>query len=155
MLKRVFHIAVNVTDLDRSVAFYQRLGFQVLADRTVSNEKLSEAFVVLEQEVPVRAPAPRRRRAGDPARRRRVVRPADRRRPGESRPRTRPGSPGSPCSPTTPTAVYRELSADGVEFLTEPTSVMTPEGGWKVCLAVDPDGVVVQVTELLPRTREA
>jgi hypothetical protein len=27
---------------------------------------------------------------------------------------------------------------------------MTPDGGWKVALAVDPDGVVVQVTELLP-----
>jgi hypothetical protein len=37
-----------------------------------------------------------------------------------------------------------------VEFATTPTTVMTPEGGWKVALAVDPDGVVVQVTELLP-----
>jgi len=46
--------------------------------------------------------------------------------------------------------VYRELSADGVEFLTKPTTVLTPEGGWKVCLAVDPDGVIVQITELVP-----
>ncbi len=59
MLKRLFHIAVNVTDLDRSVAFYQRLGFQVLADRTVSNEKLTEAFAVSSNEVPLRAPPPR------------------------------------------------------------------------------------------------
>jgi hypothetical protein len=28
--------------------------------------------------------------------------------------------------------------------------VMTPEGGWKVALAIDPDGVVVQITQLLP-----
>jgi hypothetical protein len=28
--------------------------------------------------------------------------------------------------------------------------VMTPQGGWRVALAVDPDGVVVQVTELVP-----
>jgi hypothetical protein len=27
---------------------------------------------------------------------------------------------------------------------------MTPEGGWKVALALDPDGVVVQITELVP-----
>ncbi|WP_222839029.1 VOC family protein, partial [Enterococcus faecium] len=47
-------------------------------------------------------------------------------------------------------AVYDALAKDGVEFLTEPTSVLTPEGGWKVCLVKDPDGVVVQVTELLP-----
>jgi hypothetical protein len=26
---------------------------------------------------------------------------------------------------------------------------MTPDGGWKVALAVDPDGVVVQITELV------
>ena len=30
MLNRLFHIAINSTDLDRSVAFYQRLGFQAL-----------------------------------------------------------------------------------------------------------------------------
>jgi hypothetical protein len=42
-----------------------------------------------------------------------------------------------------------------VEFLTEPTLVMTPDGGWKVCLALDPDGVVVQVTELVPAREPA
>jgi hypothetical protein len=46
-------------------------------------------------------------------------------------------------------AVYDELVGDDVEFITKPTVVMTPEGGWKVCLVKDPDGVVVQVTELL------
>ena len=35
MLDRLFHIAVNSTDLDRSVAFYKRLGFQVLSEREV------------------------------------------------------------------------------------------------------------------------
>ena len=46
--------------------------------------------------------------------------------------------------------VYDELSDAGMTFLTQPTSVLTPEGGWKVCLITDPDNVVVQVTQLLP-----
>jgi hypothetical protein len=46
--------------------------------------------------------------------------------------------------------VYDELSAAGVEFLTKPTVVMTPTGGWKICLVKDPDNVVVQITELVP-----
>jgi hypothetical protein len=33
--------------------------------------------------------------------------------------------------------------------------VMTPDGGWKVALAVDPDGVVVQITELVPAREPA
>ena len=46
MLQRLFHLAVNSTDLDRSVAFYTRLGFQIVSDRTVVNEKVKEAFAV-------------------------------------------------------------------------------------------------------------
>jgi hypothetical protein len=46
--------------------------------------------------------------------------------------------------------VYDELSAAGVEFITKPTVVMTPDGGWKVSLVKDPDNVVVQITELVP-----
>ena len=104
MLNRLFHIAINSTDLERSVAFYKRLGFQVMAEREVHNEQVKKAFAVLTDDTDV---------------------------------------------------VYRELAADGVSFLTEPTTVMTPEGGWKVCLALDPDGVVVQITELVPALVEA
>jgi N-methylhydantoinase A len=45
--------------------------------------------------------------------------------------------------------LIERLKADGADFVTEPTTVMTPEGGWRVCLVKDPDGVVVQVTELV------
>ena len=148
LLSRLFHIAVNSTDLDRSVAFYRRLGFQVMADRTVTNDNVKEAFAVPTGDL-------------------RFVHL----RLGESEDATlldivQWGGPGTADGAATPAQhqrgitrfavltddterVYRELSADGVEFLTTPTTVMTPEGGWKVCLALDPDGVVVQVTELL------
>jgi catechol 2,3-dioxygenase-like lactoylglutathione lyase family enzyme len=46
MLKRLFHIAINSTDLERSVAFYRRLGFQVLSEREVHNDQVKAAFAV-------------------------------------------------------------------------------------------------------------
>jgi catechol 2,3-dioxygenase-like lactoylglutathione lyase family enzyme len=149
VLNRLFHIAVNSQDLERSVAFYRGLGFTVLQDREVHNEKVKEAFAVPTGDL-------------------RFVHL----RLGDSEDATlldivEWGGPGTADGSGPPPQhqqgitrfavltddadrVHRELSADGVQFLTSPTVVMTPEGGWKVCLAVDPDGVVVQVTELLP-----
>jgi catechol 2,3-dioxygenase-like lactoylglutathione lyase family enzyme len=148
MLSRLFHVAINSTDLDRSVAFYTKLGFQQLQDRTVENPKLKEAFAV-------------------PCELCRFVHL----RLGDSEEATlldivEWGPPGTADGITTPPQnahgltriavltdstdeVYEQLKADGAEFVTEPTTVMTPEGGWRVCLVKDPDGIVVQVTELV------
>lgn len=149
MLDRLFHIAVNVKDLDRSVEFYRRLGFQILADRTVTNPRLAEAFAVPSSEcrfVHLRLGDDETATVLD------VVEWFD---------------PATADGPGTPTQnqrgitrfavltedtdrVYRELSEAGVEFVTKPTTVMTPEGGWRVCLVKDPDGVVIQITQLVP-----
>jgi len=154
MLNRLFHIAINSTDLERSVAFYRRLGFQVMADREVHNDQVKAAFAVPTGDL-------------------RFVHL----RLGEAEEATlldivQWGGEGTADGDATPPqhqrgitrfavltddtdAVYRTLAADGVAFLTEPTTVMTPDGGWKVCLALDPDGVVVQITELVPALVEA
>jgi len=154
MLNRLFHIAINSTDLERSVAFYQRLGFQVLADREVHNPQVKAAFAVPSGDL-------------------RFVHL----RLGDAEDATLldivqwGGDGTADADPTMPQhqrgitrfavltddtdAVHRELAADGVPFLTEPTTVMTPQGGWKICLALDPDGVVVQITELVPALVEA
>ncbi len=148
MLTRLFHIAINARDLDRSVEFYQRLGFGVLADRTVDNPKLAEAFAV---------PNPKCRfvhlRLGDDEQATvlDIV---------EWFPETAGGA-GTPAQNARGLTrfavltddtdkVYEELKTAGAEFITTPTTVLTPQGGWRVCLVKDPDGVVVQVTELVP-----
>jgi catechol 2,3-dioxygenase-like lactoylglutathione lyase family enzyme len=148
MLERIFHLAINSTDLPRSVAFYEQLGFKQLQERTVENEKLREAFAVPSEMchfVHLRL--------------------------GDEESATlldivEWGEPGTAAGSGTPQQndrglsrfavltdstdrVYEALKADGAEFVTEPTTVMTPEGGWRVCLVKDPDGVVVQVTELV------
>ena len=154
MLKRLFHIAINSTDLERSVAFYRRLGFQVMADREVHNEQVKKAFAVPSGDL-------------------RFVHL----KLGDAEDATlldivEWGGEGTADADATPPqhargitrfavltddtdAVHAALAADGVSFLTEPTTVMTPEGGWKICLALDPDGVVVQITELVPALVEA
>lgn len=149
MLNRVFHIAINVRDLDRSLEFYQRLGFTLVADRTVDNPMLAEAFAV---------PSAKCRfvhlRLGDDeqATLLDVVEwfgPETADGPGAP-PQNQQGITRFAVLTDDTDAVYRELTAAGFGFLTSPTTVMTPQGGWRVALAVDPDGVVVQITELVP-----
>jgi catechol 2,3-dioxygenase-like lactoylglutathione lyase family enzyme len=149
MLTRLFHLAINTTDLDKSLAFYKRLGFNVLADRSVVNEKVKEAFMVPSGDLRFI-----HLRLGD-SEEGTLLDIVEWRNPetapGFDRPQQHQRGITRFAVLTDDTQkVYDELSADGVEFLTQPTTVMTPEGGWKVALLVDPDDVVVQVTELLP-----
>jgi catechol 2,3-dioxygenase-like lactoylglutathione lyase family enzyme len=150
VLNRLFHIAINSTDLDRSVAFYERLGFEAVADRTVNNDKVKDAFGVPTGDlrfVHLRLGDDEEATLLD------IVQWG-----GDEGTAEGSGTPAQHQRGITRFAVltddtdrvYRELSGDGVQFATRPTTVMTAEGGWKVALAVDPDGVVVQITELLP-----
>lgn len=150
MLNRLFHVAINSTDLDKSIAFYKRLGFTLLSDRLVDNDLVKTAFLV-----PTGDFRFAHLRLGDDDRAT-VLDVVE-----WYNPATTPTGP-EPVSQhqqgltrfsvlTDDTQhVYDELSAAGCHFLTKPESVLTPEGGWKVFLVQDPDGVVVQVTELLP-----
>lgn len=149
MLKQLFHIAINSKDLERSLAFYRRLGFQVVQDRVVHNEKVREAF---------RVPTGDLRfvhlRIGD-SEKATLLDIVEWGGPGTADgtgppPQHQQGITRFAVLTDDTDRVYRELKQDGVEFLTLPTLVMTPEGGWKVCLALDPDGTVVQITELIP-----
>jgi catechol 2,3-dioxygenase-like lactoylglutathione lyase family enzyme len=155
MLNRLFHIAINSTDLDRSVAFYERLGFTALQDRRVQNEAVKEAFAVPSADLRF---VHLRLGEDDQATLLDIVQWFE---PGTAEngsgpvPQHQRGITRFSVLTDDTQRVYDELAADGVEFLTKPTVVMTPQGGWKVCLVVDPDHVVVQVTELLSAPAEA
>jgi len=154
MISRLFHVAINSQNLDRSIEFYQKLGFTLLADRLVNNDLVKAAFLV-----PTGDFRFAHLRLGDndqatvldivewfhPATADSGNSPVSQHQRGLTR--------FSVLTDDTQ-QVYDELSAAGVEFLTTPESVLTPEGGWKVCLIKDPDNVVVQVTQLLPPSEQ-
>jgi catechol 2,3-dioxygenase-like lactoylglutathione lyase family enzyme len=149
-ISRLFHVAINTKYLDQSIGFYQKLGFTLLVDREVRNDVVMSAFMV-----PTGYFRMAHMRVGsdeqatvldmvqwyDPATEETSDGPVSQHRQGLTR--------FSVLTDDTQ-RVYDELSAQGVEFLTTPHSVETPQGGWKVCLIKDPDDVVVQVTQLLP-----
>ncbi len=154
MLTRLFHIAINSKDLDRSVEFYHRLGFTSLQERTVRNEKVKEAFAVPSADLRF---VHLRLGEDDQATILDIVQWFD---PDtadgneEPLPQHQRGLTRFSVLTDDTQRVYDELSADGQEFITKPTVVMTPEGGWKVCLVKDPDNVVIQITELLAAPSE-
>jgi catechol 2,3-dioxygenase-like lactoylglutathione lyase family enzyme len=155
MLSRLFHVAINSTDLDRSLAFYQRLGFNLLADRSVTNDLVKTAFLV-----PTGDFRFAHLRLGDDEQATVLdivewYNPPTAAVSGDPVSQHQQGLTRFSVLTDDTQRVYDELSAEGVEFLTKPESVLTPEGGWKVCLIKDPDGVVVQVTQLLPAPTEA
>ena len=150
MLDRIFHLAVNATNLERSVAFYRKLGFTEVSEREVHNPQVKAAFAVPSGDLRF---VHLRLGESEDATLLDVVQwydpPTE---AGDGKPvaQHRQGLTRFAVLTQDTQQVYEKLRADDVEFLTEPTTVMTPNGGWKVCLAVDPDGVVVQITELVP-----
>ena len=148
MLNRIFHIAINSTDLDKSVAFYKDLGFQMLADRSVDNPMVQQAFLVTCTSLRF---VHLRLGDGENATLLDIVQwfgpdTVDGGRPAQNQ----RGITRFAVLTDDTQAVYEAATARGVTALTQPTTVMTPNGGWNVCLLEDPDGVVVQVTQLIP-----
>ena len=47
-------------------------------------------------------------------------------------------------------ATYEELKAKGVEFVVPPTVAKTADGNFNSAFVVDPDGILVQLDELVP-----
>lgn len=147
-LTKFFHVAINSTDLDKSLEFYQKLGFTVVQDRTVDNPNLAKAFGVDGH----RCRFAHLRLGDNPdAALLDIVEWYEPKTVGEAvKLQNQRGISRFAVLADDTDATYEELKAQGVPFITSPYEVMTPQGGWKVCLAEDPDGVVIQIVELRP-----
>lgn len=152
----MYHTVVNVTDLDRSIAFYQRLGFQVLDDRrhvhwpdfvaTNFGMRVAQGQGVLmvlgrDPDGPmldlIRWLEPRAD-AWDPA----VA--EDMRVPRILAFRA-----------TGVRALYDELVAEGLPFTNDFTGPFPDLGIIGVCCVKDPDGTIVEFMELEPGVRHS
>lgn len=151
MLSRLFHIAINAKNLDKSIEFYTALGFTLLGDRPVQNDLVKDAFLV-----PTGDFRFAHLRLGDNPEATVLdivewynppTAAADHEGPRSQHQR---GLSRFAVLTDDTQKVYDELTGKGMTTLTQPTSVLTPQGGWKVFLITDPDDIVVQVTQLLP-----
>ena len=150
MTRRFWHVGINVTDLQRSIEFYETVGFKLLHQGPVQTPQVGLAFLV---------------DGGDSLRFAHM-------RIGDNDAESmldliewvNPRSTGSAdvdlhapglCrfSILTDDAdkEYESLGAEGIEFLKAPVTVTAPDGskGWKILFAKDPDGTLFHFVELV------
>lgn len=152
----LYHTVVNVSDLDRSIAFYQRLGFEVLDDRRHVRwpEFVARNFgmqVAQGQGVLIALAADPngpmldliRWLEPDPVAQQPPV-PAPLRIPRIIAFRAR-----------NVRALYDELSAEGLAFTNDFTGPFPELGILGVCCVKDPDGNVLEFMELEPGVRHS
>ena len=136
MLLNLIHVNINVTDLDRSLEFYQKVGFKVMhvfsnaetGDRSrgavisISDDpRASTKIELIESLDPPTAPQPAKPLHGA----------------GVSRLAIRTKN---------LLAYYEELRTKGIEFLSEPIEIDII-GAKRYVLFRDPDGVVLELIE--------
>ena len=149
-LESIFHFTVNATDFERSLAFYQTLGFQLLRDNrdVVWPDFVAGNFGMRKAQgrgaLLALGTGPEHTRldliewlepAYDPA----PAKPWSERVPRILALRTR-----------NLRAAYAELRARGIEFLTEPRSLDPKSGIVAVVCCRDPDGLIVELIEYEP-----
>lgn len=145
MIERIFHLNINCTNLDRSLAFYQLLGFKVILDfrEGMASREMAEAFgieVANLKGVHIRL--------GDAAEGTRIdllefIEPAP---AGQPYPHLYHTGVARVCLKTTNIQRdYADLLGKGVQFLSEPKQLPGTEVSI-VCFR-DPDGTFLELLE--------
>lgn len=151
-LERFYHTVVDVTDLDRSIEFYELLGFQVLHDRrdikwpdfVATNFGMSRAqgrgvlmVLAADPDGPVldliQWTEPRPIPSTDPDRIPRIL----------------------AFKTRNAAAAYENLKRQGVEFTNEFIGPSEELGLLGVCCCLDPDGTVIELIEHTPGQRHS
>ena len=150
-LESVFHFTVNATNFERSLAFYQALGFQLLRDNrdVVWPPEVAENFGLRRAQGrgALLALGPEERHV-----RLDLIEWLE--------PRWEGPAPDPPIAERVPRiiairtrnlrAAYRELSARGIAFLREPRPPDRALGIESVVCCRDPDGNLVELIEYMP-----
>lgn len=145
MIQRVFHVNVNVTNLDASISFYKRLGFRLGKSGDLNSPGLARAFGTGSGRV---------RWAhvhlGDGAEMTKIDLVEWRDGPKVAPPRKPLDEPGLARFSLLVDDIdeeYERLRKDGIQFLAPPDKAETQYGDFRLCVAVDPDGTNVQLIQ--------
>ena len=153
--RALFHININVSDFERSIAFYQRLGFTLVRNHDgVEWPESTGADIGLPG---AQGRACLMMLGDDPRASTRL----------DLIEWTSPTSPPRPPLQANELGVprlalwmsnvqqaYEELRAEGVEFLSEPAGATPEHGVANMVCCRDPDGLLIELIEFLPRASE-
>ena len=149
MILSIFHININVTNFERSLAFYQLLGFKVVRDLGEGGSKAMGEGLGM--------PGAKGRAAllmlGDDPYATRLDLIEWKSPPTEGQPYPHlhhAGLARIALRTRDIRAEYERLLVEGVEFLSEPVETRLGSGEGFVCMK-DPDGTIVELIEFAPR----
>ena len=145
MIERIFHFNINCTNLERSLAFYELLGFKIILDfRTgMTSKEMADAFGM--QKANLRGV---HLRLGDAANATRIdlLEFTDPPPTGQPYPHLYHTGIARMCLKTTNIEQdYRDLLAKGIRFLSEPKKL--PGTSVSIVCFKDPDGTFVELLE--------
>jgi catechol 2,3-dioxygenase-like lactoylglutathione lyase family enzyme len=145
MIERIFHLNINCTNLERSLAFYQLLGFKVIIDFRdgMSSKEMAEAFGM--QTAALKGV---HLRLGDTpdATRIDLLEFTDPQPTGRPYPHLYHTGIARICLKTTNIQQdYEDLAAKGIEFLSKPKTL--PGTSVSIVCFKDPDGTFIELLE--------
>jgi catechol 2,3-dioxygenase-like lactoylglutathione lyase family enzyme len=147
--KGVSHIAIGVRSMDKSLAFYRdQLGFQVVRDEVQKTKGTVLPAVYKDSHEERRVATLYWKRGKDEAF---LVLSEHNDKPvsGEAIKLDQIGIHHFAFWVDNLPKVYEELKAKGIEFVVPPTVTKTPDGNFNSAFVRDPDGILVQLDELV------
>jgi catechol 2,3-dioxygenase-like lactoylglutathione lyase family enzyme len=156
-VRSIFHININCSDLGKSIAFYEKLGFHRSMDLEGFKGDADDSYETLGVSGRVEHKGPTVMFLGDDPRQTRLdlmqwIEP----KPAPSQ-RLRPEQVGVPriCLWAKDLiGLYDELTAQGMKFLTAPAGPF-PDRAIKTIVALhDPDGLIIELMEFMPHGKD-
>ena len=153
-VRSIFHININCSDLERSIGFYERLGFHQSLRMDDYERDADASYEAIGVTGFLRHKGPVVMFIGDDLRQTRLdLMQWEQPTPP---PRVRPvaqqvGVPRIAIWTKGVNDLYQEMSAEGYEFVSSPRGPFEDRAIKSLVCAVDPDGLLVELIEFLPR----